>query len=208
MFHLAQSLYDSWNAREEYSVLILGLDNAGKTTLLEEVKSSYIPNYKKLPPNRILPTMGQNVATIKVNKVYLKFWDVGGQDTLRELWDEYYETAHAIVFVIDSCDKDRLVECSNALTKIVTNDLVEGLPILMLANKQDLDSPDKMELVDIKEIFNPIAESLNARDSRVLPVSAITGNGVKEAIEWLQVRVSRNKVNRPPKYRKSKKRSK
>ncbi|QPG73899.1 hypothetical protein FOA43_001214 [Brettanomyces nanus] len=201
MFHLVQSLYDSWNAREEYSVLILGLDNAGKTTLLEEVKSQYITSYKKLPPSRILPTMGQNVATIKVNKVNLKFWDVGGQDTLRELWDEYYEKAHAIVFVIDSCDKDRLVECSNALTKIVTNDLAEGLPILMLANKQDLDSPDKMELADIKEIFNPIAANLNARDSRVLPVSAITGDGVKDSIDWLHVRLIRNKANRPPKFR-------
>lgn len=204
MFHLAKSLYDNYNAREEYSVLLLGLDNAGKTTFLEEAKQEYIPHYHKLPPTRVMPTVGQNVATLKVHKVYLKFWDVGGQDTLRELWEEYYDKAHAIVFVIDSNDKARLVECADALRKVVTNDAVEGVPILMLANKQDVDSPDKMELADIKEIFNPIAESLNARDSRVLPVSAMTGEGVKEAIEWLQVRLVRNKANRPPNYRKPK----
>ncbi|GME83373.1 unnamed protein product [Ambrosiozyma monospora] len=194
MFHLAQSLYESWNRKE-------GLDNAGKTTFLEQLKSEYIPNYKKLPPNRILPTVGQNVGTIPfTKKTQLKFWDVGGQNELRQFWSEYYQTAHAIIFVIDSCDKERLVECANVMTTIVNDEAVEGLPILMLANKQDIvdEMVNKLELQDIKEIFNPIAESLNARDSRVLPISAKTGDGVKEAIEWLEIRIIRNKTNRPP----------
>ncbi|KAG7877809.1 hypothetical protein KL905_001075 [Ogataea polymorpha] len=199
MFHLAQSLYSSYTRKDEYSVLILGLDNAGKTTFLEQLKSIYVPNYKELRPERILPTVGQNVGTIQVHGTLLKFWDVGGQDSLRELWSEYYSNSHAIVFVIDSCDKERLVECSNVLTGVMSNELIEGLPILMLANKQDREDETKLELVDIKEIFNPIAENLNARDSRVLPVSAITGEGVKDAIEWLYTRLIRNKMNRPPK---------
>ncbi|KAH3664054.1 hypothetical protein OGAPHI_004768 [Ogataea philodendri] len=198
MFHLARSLYTSYTRKDEYSVLILGLDNAGKTTFLEQLKSIYVPNYKQLRPERILPTVGQNVGTITVNGVLLKFWDVGGQDSLRELWSEYYANSHAVVFVIDSCDRDRLVECSNVLTGVMSNELMEGLPILMLANKQDREDETKLELVDIKEIFNPIAETLNARDSRVLPVSAITGDGVKDAIDWLYIRLIRNKTNRPP----------
>lgn len=232
MFHLAESLYNSWTSKEgmlnishyvaitllcclqrhftnaiftfslEYSILLLGVDNAGKTTLLEEVKSQYIPNYKKLPKSRILPTMGQNIATVKVAGVYFKFWDVGSQESLRVLWNEYYDKAHAIVFVIDSCDKDRLEKCIAGLAEIDSNDQAEGLPILMLANKQDLKSEGKMELANIKQLFNPVAENLNAQDSRVLPVSATTGEGVKEAIEWLRTRVTRNKLNRKPNYRK------
>ncbi|ODV86664.1 hypothetical protein CANARDRAFT_27088 [[Candida] arabinofermentans NRRL YB-2248] len=215
MFHLVKGLYDSYNKKEEYSVLILGLDNAGKTTFLEQLKSMYIPKYKKLPPSRILPTMGQNVGTIQIpassastgKPTLLKFWDVGGQHTLREFWSEYYTTCHAIIFIIDSCDKERLLECSSVLSSIVTEneDVLEGLPILMLANKMDVelseDGTGPLELVDIKEIFNPIAESLSARDSRVLPISAITGEGVKEAIDWLHVRLSRNKASRPPSYK-------
>lgn len=204
MFHLAKSIYDQYTLWPEYSVLILGLDNAGKTTLLEKLKSIYISNYKELPPNRILPTVGQNVATLTIDKIHLKFWDVGGQDSLRDLWNEYYSQAHVIVFVIDSCDNDRLLECKETLLKIITDDKIEGLPILMLANKQDIQIQinSKLEIAEIKEIFNKIAENLNANDSTVLPISAINGDGVVEAITWLKDRILLNKKNRPPKYKK------
>lgn len=98
---------------------------------------------------------------------------MGGQESLRTLWESYYQDAHALVFVIDSSDRERLEECKNVLQNVVTNDAVEGVPILMLANKQDRE--DRMEVEDIKEIFNKIAEQMGARDSRVLPISALTG---------------------------------
>ncbi|OWB53796.1 hypothetical protein B5S27_g5405 [[Candida] boidinii] len=190
------------NTNEKYSVLILGLDNAGKTTFLEKLKSLYIENYKEIPSERILPTVGQNIGTIPYDKsCQIKFWDVGGQDSLRDLWHEYYENCHGIVFVIDSTDKERLIECQKALSTVVTNEMNEGIPILMLANKQDVKKDDKLEVEDIKEIFNVIAEHLSARDSRVLPISAKNGEGVKEAIDWLAIRLIRNKANRPPDYK-------
>lgn len=162
-----------------------------------------MPNAKIIPPERILPTVGQNVGIINFSsKVNLKFWDVGGQESLREMWSEYYTNSHAIIFVIDSTDKDRLLDCQKALSSIVTDDLIEGIPILMLANKQDVEgAPGKLEVEDIKEIFNVIAEHLDARDSRVLPISAKTGDGVQQSIEWLTLRLERNKSNRPPIYR-------
>lgn len=202
MFHLAQSLYDQWTRQEEYSVLILGLDNAGKTTLLEELKSKYLNNYSKLPSSRIIPTVGQNVSTIQIGKIKLKFWDIGGQDALRDMWDEYYLQCHAILFLIDSCDKDRLNECSETLKNVISDDKTEGLPILMLANKQDLQIETKMDVAEIKEVFNKIAVNLNASDSTVRPISAITGEGVDEAIDWIKDRVILNKNNRPPILRK------
>ncbi|CCD25118.1 Arf family GTPase ARL3 NDAI_0E03010 [Naumovozyma dairenensis CBS 421] len=191
MFHLAQGLYNNWTRKEQYSILILGLDNAGKTTFLETCKKEYNMTSKDL--NKITPTVGQNVATIPVdnNKRLLKFWDVGGQETLRAMWSEYYSQCHGIIFVVDSCNSLRLDECSETLRSIVMDEDIESVPILMLANKQD--KPERMEVQDIKEIFNKIAEHLSARDSRVLPVSALTGEGVKDAIDWMVIRVQRNK---------------
>lgn len=197
----------------EYSVLILGLDNAGKTTFLEKLKSIYLPNAKVIPPERIIPTIGQNVSVIpldlklkdgyrKNQPTLLKFWDVGGQNAVRELWSEYYELTHGIIFVIDSTDRERLIECQQELTKIMDNEYLENIPILMCANKQDVTNESKLEVEDIKEIFNVIAEHLNARDSRVLPISAMTGDGISEAINWLGVRILRNKLNKPPDIRK------
>lgn len=204
MFHLAQSLYSQWTLREEYSILILGLDNAGKTTLLEQIKRHYNPTAKMIPLERITPTIGQNVHTISVDKTLLKFWDLGGQTELRELWGEYFTHCHAVIFVVDSSDKDRIEEVSRELIKVIdSSESYDGLdtsiPILMLANKQDL--KDKLEVEDIKEIFNKMAERLNARDSKVLPVICKTGEGVSDAVEWLQVRLVRNKMNKPPNYK-------
>ncbi|CAR23546.1 Arf family GTPase ARL3 [Lachancea thermotolerans CBS 6340] len=197
MFHLAKGLYANWNRREQYSILILGLDNAGKTTFLEMLKKEYSKGSKS--PEKITPTVGQNVATIPVNNCLLKFWDVGGQETLRSLWPEYYAQAHGIIFVIDSADRERLEECCRTLKTVVTDEEVEGIPVLMLANKQDRE--DRMEVQDIKEVFNKIAEHLGARDSRVLPISALNKEGVKEAAEWILVRLRRNKANKPPQYK-------
>lgn len=207
MYHLVTSLYASFTRQEEYSVLVLGLDNAGKTTLLEQLKHRYSlrarkeanggdPGTTNLADAKILPTVGQNVGRIKYDKVMLKLWDLGGQESLRELWDKYFYDAHAVVFVVDSTDRARMEECRDELEKIISSDVMEGTPVLMLANKQDRD--ECMEVEDIKEIFNKIAEKMDARDSRVLPICALDGSGVDEATEWLVSRLVRNKSYRPP----------
>lgn len=198
MFHLARGLYNNWNRKEQYSILILGLDNAGKTTFLETLKQQYSLHSKDL--DKITPTVGQNMAQINVSKTCtLKLWDVGGQETLRSMWSEYYPQCHGIIFVVDSTDRSRIDECSDTLRSVVMEEEVEGVPVLMLANKQD--RPDSLEVQDIKQIFNRLAEHLGARDSRVLPISALTGEGVRDTAEWLLVRLQRNKTNRPPVYK-------
>lgn len=198
MFHLAKGLYNNWNRKEVYSILILGLDNAGKTTFLETLKKNYSLHSKDL--DKIVPTVGQNVAQVPMSKsCTLKFWDVGGQENLRAMWPEYYPQCHGIIFVVDSTDRSRIGECNEVLQTVMMDEDVEGVPVLMLANKQD--RPDAMEVQDIKQIFNKMAERLSARDSRVLPLSALTGEGVREAAEWLLIRLQRNKTNRPPQYR-------
>ena len=203
MFHLAKGLYTNYNKKPQYSVLLLGLDNAGKTTFLENCKKQYGQIYKDF--DKITPTVGQNVAVIQLldkEHTFLKFWDIGGQKQLRRLWPSYYSQCHGIIFIIDSSDKTRLQECQETfLNMVISNSNLEdsGIPILMVANKQDRE--DAMEVSDIKQIFNKIAEHLDASDSRVLPISALTGEGVQDSLDWLVTRLKRNKKTRPPIYK-------
>ncbi|KAK4146208.1 P-loop containing nucleoside triphosphate hydrolase protein [Dichotomopilus funicola] len=219
MYHLAKGLYRLATSKEEYSVLLLGLDNAGKTTFHEQVKSIFLPDGP--PPNlRTVPTVGQNVSTIVLPDMYLKLWDVGGQLSLRRLWQSYYASCHAIVFILDSTDigdgrtkkhrpspststappSGRLEECRLVLEDVLQNSEAEGVPLLILANKQDRE--DCVEVVRIKEgLVKRVFEGEKAggiRDSRVLPVSALTGTGVTEAVDWVRSRVKWNKESRPP----------
>jgi ADP-ribosylation factor related protein 1 len=172
------------------------------------------------PNVNTVPTVGQNVATITLPEMYLKIWDVGGQHSLRGLWQSYYASCHAIVFVIDSTDvgdanitklaeaktpidddeDGRLGECRLVLEDVLQHADAEGVPLLVLANKQDRE--DCVEVVRIKEGFvRKVFEGEKGgslRDSRVLPCSALTGTGVEEAVEWLRSRIKWNKEHRPP----------
>ncbi|GMM29764.1 Arf family GTPase [Martiniozyma asiatica (nom. inval.)] len=200
MFHLVQSLYNNYTQTATYNVLLLGLDNAGKSSLLESIKSKFLKSYN--PPKRILPTVGQNVSTIPLplskDKIALKFWDVGGQDQLRELWDFYYPQAHAILFVVDTNDPDRIEECKKVIQQIVMNDATEGVVIVIVGNKMDIDTPKRLGIVELKECVNPLFEHLNAKVSRVVMISAITGEGVPEVVEWVGNAVVKNKDIRKP----------
>lgn len=240
------------------------MDNAGKTTLLSQIKAFYLPRPDGTPapgpdPSKTVPTVGQNVATISLPDMYLKIWDVGGQISMRRLWQSYYTSCHAIIFVVDSTDvgqdpditrlparrpsstvtaaaagssakddKDkeeepaesdstpfsarmvginaaasefgRLDECRQVLESVLQHSDVAGVPILVLANKQDRE--DCVEVVRIKEgLVRKVFEGEKGggiRDSRVLPISALYGSGVQEAVEWVQSRVKWNKEGRPP----------
>jgi ADP-ribosylation factor related protein 1 len=234
----------------EYSILLLGLDNAGKTTLLSQIKALFTlhPDGDAEPSStagNTVPTVGQNVATISLPDMYLKIWDVGGQMSLRRLWQSYYKSAHAVIFVVDSTDlggdadlsrvqsyfegrrkssiggmeevlaqqtpitpggglggvaAGRLDECRRVLESVLEHEDAAGIPILVLANKQDRE--DCVEVVRIKEGFvRRVFEGEQGgmvRDSRVLPVSALKGTGVREAVEWVRSRVVWNKESRPP----------
>lgn len=152
---------------------------------------------------------------------------------MRSLWQSYFASCHAIVFVVDSTDvgqdadieglrgdgdgdgeKDgdrikpidpnsnfgRLGECRRVLESVLRHADTAGVPILVLANKQDRE--DCVEVVRIKEGFVRKVfegeEGARVRDSRVLPVSALMGTGVREAVEWVHTRVKWNKESRPP----------
>jgi ADP-ribosylation factor related protein 1 len=108
MFTLLRGLWDYLFRKKEYYIVILGLDNAGKTTLLEKTKNLFIRNYNGIPMDKITTTVGLNVARIDMRYCRLVFWDLGGQEDLQSLWDKYYSESHGVIYVIDSCDPENL----------------------------------------------------------------------------------------------------
>jgi ADP-ribosylation factor related protein 1 len=127
----------------------------------------------------------------------LTCWDLGGQTALRPLWQRYFVDAHVIVFIVDASSPHRLAESATVLEGIAGD--VSGIPILVLANKQD--QADAMALADIKDVLNPIIQQIDPLEGGVQGCSALKGNGVSEALDWIQLRVTRNAKERPPLYR-------
>lgn len=172
----------------EFHVLILGIDKSGKTTLLEKLKSQY-SNTEGLPPDRIVPTVGLNIGRIEVSNTKLAFWDLGGQLGLRSIWEKYYDEAHAVIYVVDAECTSRFEDSKSALEKVLQHEDLQGAPVLILANKQDLEeavSTDELsQYLDIKK--------LDERDYKFQAVSAFDGLGIKEGVNWLVDAMERSK---------------
>ena len=196
MYTLLSGLYKYLTEKDEYFVLILGLDNAGKTTFLESAKTRLTPNYKGANLSKITTTVGMNLGKIDVGGVRLNFWDLGGQEELQALWDKYYSECHAIIYVVDSGDRERVEESKQAFDKMIKNENIKGIPLLVAANKQDL--ADCMGVREVKHLFENNAEELNTRELMTLATSGLAGDGVEEGIEWVADTALRNSGVRPP----------
>jgi len=196
MYTLLSGLYKHITQKEEFFVLILGLDNAGKTTFLESAKTKLTPNHKGANLSKITTTVGMNLGKIDTNGVRLNFWDLGGQEELQALWDKYYAECHAVIYVVDSGDGERVEESKETFDRMIKNENVRGVPLLVAANKQDL--ADCMGVREVKPLFESNTEELGCREVMVLATSGLTGDGVEEGIKWVAQCVVRNVGVRPP----------
>lgn len=196
MYTLLSGFYKYMCQRDQYFVLILGLDNAGKTTFLEQTKTKFNKHYQGMNLAKITSTVGLNIGKIDVGSSRLNFWDLGGQEELQSLWDKYYMESHAVIFIVDSSDRERVEESKDAFEKMVMNDHLIGVPLMLLANKQDL--MDCLKVTEVKTIFNNPLQSMGQRESWVQGVSALKGDGVQEGIDWLVEAIKRNSTARPP----------
>ncbi|XP_046732030.1 ADP-ribosylation factor-like protein 14 [Silurus meridionalis] len=160
----------------EARILMLGLDGSGKSTLLYKLK------YNEAVVT--VPTVGFNVEMLENKKkgFVLTLWDIGGQQQMRLHWEHYYQDTSGLVFVVDSKDKLRITEAKQELEKILGNKSLKGLPLIVLANKQDL--PGAISARDVAEILN-LREICGNRQWFFQPCSAKTGAGLDEAFRMM-----------------------
>nr|XP_039252622.1 ADP-ribosylation factor 6-like [Styela clava] len=167
-------------------VLILGLDAAGKTTLLTRIKHGRTTD--------TIPTIGFNVESVKIKGIKYTFWDVGGQDKLRELWKHYYFGTHILAFVIDSSSRDTIEVSKEALFGVLMDPLMDSCVLLVYANKQDMPYAFRA-----KEIADKLSlHELRERPWHVQPSCATTGDGVFEGLQWAAKQVKKQKKKTIP----------
>ncbi|XP_056404799.1 uncharacterized protein LOC130296825 [Hyla sarda] len=170
----------------EARILMLGLDAAGKTTILYKLKLRETVT--------TIPTIGFNVETVEpMRNVTFTVWDVGGQDKIRALWNHYYKNTDGLIFVVDSADPTRFLEATSELSAILESDEMRGVPFVVMANKQDLPGARRP---------GELAEELGLRKMKghqwhVQGCCATTGDGLIEGLEILSDLVKQFKKNKP-----------
>lgn len=123
-------LLDSFMGKENVRMLMLGLDGAGKTTILFKLKLGEVIC--------TIPTIGFNVESVTYKNLNFTVWDIGGQKTIRSLWYHYFQNTSAVIFVVDSSDLERIPTVKEELHDIMKHHDLENAVLLVLANKQDL----------------------------------------------------------------------
>ncbi|KAJ8945891.1 hypothetical protein NQ318_002732 [Aromia moschata] len=173
MGQLFSHLFGRYWGRRHARIVMVGLDGAGKTTILYKIKLGEVV--------RTIPTVGFNVETVVRGGTHLTVWDVGGQEKLRRLWRHYFQNAGGVVFVVDSGDRDRFAEAAAELKRILFECELRDAALLVFANKQDAplattpaEVAERMALRDVKD-----------RKWHVQGACALDGTGLTEGFDWL-----------------------
>ncbi|KAF2286674.1 hypothetical protein GH714_023469 [Hevea brasiliensis] len=130
-------LFSRLFAKKEMRILMVGLDAAGKTTILYKLKLGEIVT--------TIPTIGFNVETVEYKNISFTVWDVGDSS----LWRHYFQNTQGLIFVVDSNDRDRVVEARDELHRMLNEDELRDALLLVFANKQDL--PNAMNAAEITD---------------------------------------------------------
>lgn len=160
-------------------ILMVGLDAAGKTTILYKLKLGEIVT--------TIPTIGFNVETVEYKNISFTVWDVGGQDKIRPLWRHYFQNTQGLIFVVDSNDRERADEAKEELSKMLQEDELRDAVLLVFANKQDL--PNAMTAAEITEKLS--LNTFRGRSWYIQGTCATQGTGLYEGLDWLSNELSK-----------------
>jgi len=165
----------------EMRILMVGLDAAGKTTILYKLKLGEIVT--------TIPTIGFNVETVEYKNISFTVWDVGGQDKIRPLWRHYFQNTQGIIFVVDSNDRERVSEAREELQRMLNEDELRDALLLVFANKQDL--PNAMNAAEITDKLG--LQALRQRTWYIQAACATSGDGLYEGLEWLATNINKRR---------------
>ncbi|KAL7268660.1 ADP-ribosylation factor-like protein 2 [Rhizina undulata] len=158
---------------KEMRVLMLGLDNAGKTTIVKHIMNEDV--------NTVSPTLGFIIKTIDYQGYKLNIWDVGGQKTLRSYWRNYFEKTDVLIWVVDATDRFRLDDCTEELKGLLQEERLLGASLLVFANKTDV--AGCMTHDEIREGLQ--LDEIRSHKWTILPCSAMTGKNLLEGLDWV-----------------------
>ena len=175
---LYSKIWRSLFSKKEMRILLLGLDAAGKTTILYQLKLGETVS--------TIPTIGFNVETVERKNINFTMWDVGGQDNIRLLWRHYYANAQGLIFVVDSSDEERIDKAREELQYMMAEDELKDTVLLVLANKQDL--PGAMTPSEMVERLS--LTCLKGRKWNIQGCCGTTGDGLSEGLDWLGTNIA------------------
>jgi ADP-ribosylation factor protein 1 len=167
------ALFNSMFGKQEVRILMVGLDSAGKTTILFKLKLGQVVT--------TIPTIGFNVETVEHSDLKFTVWDVGGQDKLRPLWRHYFQNVAGVIFVVDSSDRERIGQARDELQKMLADDELRNAVLLVFANKQD--TVGAMQPSEVQERLGLLA--LRQRAFYCQGCTATASQGLFEGLEWL-----------------------
>uniref|UniRef100_A0A1A8S201 ADP-ribosylation factor n=1 Tax=Nothobranchius rachovii TaxID=451742 RepID=A0A1A8S201_9TELE len=173
------SLFSKLFGKKQMRILMVGLDAAGKTTILYKLKLGEIVT--------TIPTIGFNVETVEYKNICFTVWDVGGQDKIRPLWRHYFQNTQGLIFVVDSNDRERVAESAEELSKMIQEDELKEAVLLVFANKQDL--PNAMGVSELTDKLG--LHGLRNRTWHVQATCATQGTGLYEGLDWLSNELSK-----------------
>ncbi|KAL4880189.1 ADP-ribosylation factor family-domain-containing protein [Aspergillus karnatakaensis] len=158
---------------KEMRILMLGLDNAGKTTIVKRIMNEDVTT--------VSPTLGFIIKTIDFEGYRLNIWDVGGQKTLRSYWKNYFEKTDTLVWVVDATDRLRVDDCREELAGLLLEERLMGASLLVFLNKTDVEG-----CMSEDEVRQRLAlDSIKTHKWTILPCSAMTGANLREGLNWV-----------------------
>ncbi|GFY07666.1 ADP-ribosylation factor-like protein 5B [Trichonephila clavipes] len=160
-------------SNEEHKVVIVGLDNAGKTTILYQFLLDEVVHTS--------PTIGSNVEEVVWKNIHFIMWDLGGQDSLRAAWNTYYSNTEFLIVVVDSTDRERLSITKEELWRMLAHEDLTKSAVLVYANKQDIKGC--MSPAEISEQLN--LTSLKKHRWHIQACCALSGEGLYQGLEWI-----------------------
>jgi len=179
-----QKMFDSYFGMKQMRVVMLGLDAAGKTTILYKLHIGEVLN--------TVPTLGFNVEQVEYKRINFTVWDVGGQDKVRPLWRHYFQSTDALIYVVDSLDKDRFERANAEFQTIIADPFMLNAEILIFANKQDL--PGAVKPKELVDVFG-LPRLPGRRSWHVQGSVATKGEGLYEGLDWLSNRLANRSSN-------------